>query len=126
MWQIRNESVEQLRRKGDMARSEHSIRMDFEKAKAAAARLDDIADSIASMMSGEYEDSLDSVNQSWRGDNATFFLTKSNELGDKIGKIVSDLKAAADVIRRIAQNTYDSEMRALEIARQREYQSKSN
>ena len=100
--------------------------MDFEKAKSAAARLDDIEDSIASMMSGEYEDSLDSVNQSWRGDNATFFLTKSNEIGDKIGKIVSDLKAAADVIRRIAQNTYDSEMRALEIARQREYQSKSN
>ena len=107
-----------------MARSEHSIRMDFERAKAAASRLDDIADSIARMMSGDYESSLDSVGHSWRGENATLFLTKGNELREKIEKIISDLRAAAEVIRRIAQNTYDSEMRALEIARQREYQNK--
>ena len=109
-----------------MARSEHSIRMDFEKAKAAAGRLDDIADSITGIMSGEYDDSIESVRQNWRGDSATLFLTKGNELRDKISKTVSDLKAAADVIRRIAQNTYDSEMRALEIARQREYENSGN
>ncbi len=107
-----------------MARSEHSIRMDFEKAKAAACRLDSIADSIASMLSGEYDGSLDTVRQNWRGDNATMFLTKGNELREKVNKTVSDLRATAEVVRRIAQNTYDSEMRALELARQREYQSK--
>ena len=107
-----------------MARSEHSIRMDFERAKAAAGRLDGIADSIASMLSGEYDGSLDSVRQNWRGDSATLFLTKAGELWDKVNKTASDLRAAADVIRRIAQNVYDSEMRALEIARQREYKDK--
>ena len=107
-----------------MARSELSIRMDFAKAKAAAGRLDEIADNLTGTLSGEYDDSMDSVRQNWRGDSATLFLTKAGELWDKVNKTASDLRAAADVIRRIAQNVYDSEMRALEIARQREYKDK--
>ncbi len=106
-----------------MARSALIIRLDFEKAKAAAQKLDDIADGIAGVLSGDYEDSLMNIHANWQGENATHFLTKGEDLKTKIDKTVKDLRAAAEVIRKIAQNTYDTEMQALEIAKNRSFNS---
>ena len=101
--------------------SEHSIRMDYERAKAAAAKLDDIADRIQRMMEHDYTELLGDVRYNWKGENADRFIVKSETLQGKMNTVVKRLHETADTIRRIAKNTYDAEMRALEIARQREY-----
>ena len=101
--------------------SEHSIRMDFERAKAAAAKLDDVADSITQTMEHDYQELMGDVRCNWKGENADQFLVKSEVLQEKMSTVEKRLHETADTIRRIAKNTYDAEMRALEIARQREY-----
>ena len=101
--------------------SEHSIRMDYERAKAAAAKLDGIADEINRMMVNDYRDLLGDISYNWKGENADQFMVKSGVLQDKMIIVEKRLRETADTIRRIAKNTYDAEMRALEVARAREY-----
>ena len=63
-----------------MAQSELLIRLDFAKAKAEAAKLDDIADGIAGTLSGDFDPSVDAINQSWKGESATAYLNKDFHL----------------------------------------------
>ena len=104
--------------------SEHSIRMDYERAKAAAAKLDNIADGIQQMIEHDYIELLGDVRYNWKGENADQFMIKCETLQEKMKTVVNGLHETADTIRRIAKNTYEAEMRALEIARQREFAEK--
>lgn len=101
--------------------SEYSIKMDYARAQAAAAKLDEVADGIKHMMDQEYPDIMGDVRYNWRGDNADQFQNKGEVLRDKMLTVEKNLRETADTIRRIAKNTYDAEMRALEIARAREF-----
>ena len=104
--------------------TEYSIKMDFEKAKASAAKLDDVADSINQKMENDYQELMGDVRYNWKGDNADRFLVKSEVIVEKLNTVEKNLHETADTIRRIAKNIYDAEMRALEIARKREFEGK--
>ncbi len=101
--------------------SEFTIRMDFARARAEAAKLDDIADGIAGTISGDFDSAVDAINQNWKGDSATAYLHKSEDLREKAERTIKNLRDTAEVIRTIAQNIYDSEMQALEIASLRDH-----
>ena len=101
--------------------SEYSIRMDYARAQAAAAKLDEVADGIERMMEHDYPDILGDVRYNWKGENADRFQGKSEEVREKMLTVVKRLRETANTIRTIAKNTYDAEMRALEIARAREF-----
>lgn len=57
----------------------------------------------------------------WTGNAANAFVAKGKQLKTEILKEASSLEETARVIRSIAKRTYDTEMRALELAEMRAY-----
>ena len=57
----------------------------------------------------------------WTGKAANAFVAKGKQLRTEILKEASSLEETARVIRSIAKRTYDTEMRALELAEMRAY-----
>ena len=104
-----------------MAKTAFEIRMDYEKTIQEAARLDEIADELASAVSGALSDSISGIQTAWKGDNANAYIKKCELLKTNIDKTVKKLRETANVIRKIAKTTYDAEMRVLEMARIRVY-----
>lgn len=105
-----------------MEKTLYQIKMDFRQAKAQADRIDALANRMYKISDQEYESTLRTINGSWNGENAEAFVAKGIQLQVKIRQSAADLRKAAQTIRRIAQNTYEAEMRAYNIARQRSYQ----
>lgn len=101
--------------------SKYEIEMNFRAAKEQARRLDDIASRLGRISRNDYTNALQQVSNAWQGDNANIYLQKSNGLIGKMNATASDLERIASTIRQIAQNIYDAEMRAWEIAHEREY-----
>lgn len=105
--------------------SKNTISMDVTMAREQAKKLDDIASQIEKMKNGSYTTTLDNLNIAWRGDNATAFIQKGDGVKLELDTVVKKLKKTANAIREIAQNIYDAEQKAAEIAKQRTYTSHS-
>ena len=93
-----------------------SIIMNFNNARTQAGSLETLASDLRSISRNGLEDSLTSIRQYWKGENAESFLKKGDQLKDKITSIADELEQTAEVIRQIAKKTYDTEMAAIEIA----------
>ena len=104
-----------------MARSLSSIRMDFSKAIRQANQLEDISRTMKNLGSRRLEDILQSLGQSWTGENAVRYIGKGKQLEEKIEGTSNALANIAQTIRQIAQNVYEAEMRAWEIAHSRDH-----
>ena len=95
--------------------------MDFANASRQADELDQIAQSLNSLAKNDFDSCLRGVASDWKGENAAAFCRKGEKLGGYIQQSVKDLKKTAATIRTIAQNTYQAEMKNLEIAKMRSY-----
>lgn len=62
-----------------------------------------------------------SLDSHWNGDASKAFIEKEKRLAEKMLNEALSLQQVADTIRRIAQRTYEAEMRALELSRKRSY-----
>lgn len=100
-------------------KSKHRIRMDFEKAKKAAAQLDQSASELEKLTNKDYENAMKSLSHAWTGQNENSFLMKERSIQSGIRQNASELKAIASEIRRLAKRVYDAEMRSYEIAARR-------
>lgn len=100
--------------------SRYQIQMDFQKATQKAGELDQIADNLSKLAGTDLSNTLNSLNNDWKGDNATAYLKKGYGLKERMDSTVKDLRATAGTIRSIAKNIYDAEMEALRIAEERE------
>lgn len=98
-----------------------SIEFDFRQAKEQAKQLDAIADSLGSLAKDKLSGSMQTLSQNWKGENASAYLSKGSTLQSNISSSSSELHQIASDIRTIAQNIYNAEMAALEIAEQRTY-----
>lgn len=103
-----------------MARSLHSIEMDFSKAKRQASDLERIANNLRTISDRQMEDTLRTLEHNWLGDNSVKYMGKGRQLEGKIRETSKSLENIAGAIREIAQNVYEAEMRAWEIAHNRD------
>ena len=101
--------------------SEHSIMLDFQQAKTRADELDEIASQIKNLTEKDFETDLQQLSKAWQGEAANQFLQKGILMKDKMLATAKRLNDTANTIRTTAKRTYDAEMKALELAKQREY-----
>ena len=100
--------------------SRHQIQMDFKRATQKAKELDDIADNLSKLADTDLQNTLDGLNNDWKGDNAGEYIKKGFALKENMDKTVKDIRETAGTIRTVAKNIYDAEMEALRIAEERE------
>jgi len=100
-------------------KSSSEIRFDFRNAMEQAKKLDALADSIDRRVAGKLDETAQSVHAAWKGDSATRYIGKTQELRRQVHQTANSLRDIAEDIRRIARRIYEAEMRALEIARSR-------
>lgn len=94
--------------------------MDFTRATQKANELDGIADNLSRLADTDLQNTLDGLNNDWKGDNAGEYIKKGFALKENMDKTVKDIRETAGTIRTVAKNIYDAEMEALRIAEERE------
>lgn len=104
-----------------MAKSEFSIRMDYKNAIKQAEKLEDTADKIKRTAKNDLDDCINRINSAWDGDSSNRFCRKGYTVVDELEVIAQELRRTAETIRKIATNTYNADMRALDIAKSRNY-----
>ena len=96
-----------------MAKSSFEIRMEYNRAVTQANSLEQMRNSAEN----DLRDCMSEIAGNWTGENARAYLQKVEKLSDSVRKTAERLKDTAEAIRKIARNTYNAEMQALELAR---------
>ncbi|MCR5795638.1 MAG: hypothetical protein K6G61_09900 [Solobacterium sp.] len=97
------------------------IELKYSNSISQANKLDQIAASLARVASSDLGTAIQTVNANWKGENASAYLVKVNNVQVDITKTANDLRKAAAAIRTIARNVYNAEMTAYNIAVSRKY-----
>ncbi len=104
-----------------MARSAFEIQMDYRNAIRQADSLSEIARDLKTTANSGLQDCMAQISTNWTGDNSRAYTQKCTTLKTNIVRSADKLQKTAEAIRRIAKNTYDTEMNALSIMQRREY-----
>lgn len=104
-----------------MAKTAYAIRMDFQNANRQAEKLEDIAKKIEQTAKNDLMGCMQGVSNNWKSDSATTYCRKGREVANQLQSLATSLQKTATSVRTIARNTYDAEMRALELAKKRRY-----
>ena len=104
-----------------MAKSRYAIEMDYKQALEKADELDDIAEDMANLANNSFQETLETLNENWKGDNATKYVNKGVLLQENICSTTGDLQSVAETVRSIAERIYRAEIRAWEVAHRRDY-----
>lgn len=104
-------------------KSAYKIEMDFRQAKQRASELEEIASEMRSLANRDLTGSMQTLSGAWKGDAATAYLQKGEQLKSKILDSAKRLERTATTIRSIAKRTYNAEMTAYRIAQERIYKS---
>lgn len=100
-------------------KSSSQIKFDFNNATQQARRLEELADQVEKDVVRGLEENIQMLRVVWTGEAARSFARKEEQLHAQVKESAAELRQIAEDIRRIARQVYDSEMRALEIARRR-------
>ena len=103
-----------------MARSLHSIEMDFSKAKRQAQELDEVAGNLEKLSGTQLEDTLGQLGANWTGDNSVKYIGKGKALQENITATAGSIREVASAIRELAEVIYEAEMEAWERAHNRD------
>ena len=99
-----------------MAKTMHTIEMEFQNARRQADELEQISKSLSMLADSSFQSCLAGIAAAWKGENAAAFCKKGNLVGNNVKNTAQDLKHVAETIREIAQNTYNAEKQNYEIA----------
>lgn len=97
------------------------IELNFQQAKQQAAKLENLAARLENLAKSDLDGTLQQLSEAWKGESASAYMQKGQRLEEKIVQTAKELKKTAQTIRSTAKRTYNAEMRARELARQREY-----
>lgn len=97
------------------------IELNFQQAKQQAAKLESLAIKLENLAKKDLDGTLQQLSEAWKGESASAYMQKGQRLEEKIVQTAKELKKTAQTIRSTAKRTYNAEMRARELARQREY-----
>ena len=106
-----------------MAKTMHTIEMEFQNARRQADELEQISKSLSMLADSSFQSCLAGIAAAWKGENAAAFCKKGNLVGNNVKNTAQDLKHVAETIREIVQNTYNAEKQNYEIAQARTYLS---
>ncbi|MDE7312623.1 MAG: hypothetical protein K2N87_13550 [Eubacterium sp.] len=104
-----------------MAKTMHTIEMDFQHAKKQAEELEQIAQNLRMLTENSFQPCLLGIAANWKGENATAFCKKGAVVASGLQQSAVGLSQAADTLRQTAQNTYEAEKRSYELAEARQY-----
>lgn len=104
-----------------MAKSAFEIRMDYHNAIRQADLLEQVANELENTANKDLQDCVSEISYNWTGSNADAYIGKCNSLRENILKTSETLEKTSETIRKISRNTYDAEMRALDLAQVRKY-----
>ena len=104
-----------------MTKTLYSIQMDFQKAKNQAARLEKIAKDLNRIANNEIPSCMRDISSKWKGEHARSYTNKGGVIEENLRSIEGSLNQTASTIRIIAQNTYNAEKAALDLAKKRNY-----
>lgn len=105
-------------------KSDSEIKYDFAQANAKADELEQVAKKLKRLAQSDLEESLQILANAWHGEAAEVYIGKGSRLKERILLNADKLDSTAKTIRSTAKRTYDAEMRAYRIAKEREYQNK--
>lgn len=97
------------------------IELNFQQAKQQAAKLESLAIKLENLAKKDLDGTLQQLSEAWKGESASAYMQKGQRLEEKIVQTAKELKKTAQTIRSTAKRTYNAEMRARELAGQREY-----
>lgn len=100
--------------------SRYQIQMNFGQAEKKAAELESIAGDLSRLSGTDLQNTLNSLGNNWKGENAGLYIRKGFQLMENMEKTAASLRQTAVTIRSVAQNIYNAEMEALRIAEERE------
>lgn len=100
--------------------SRYQIQMDFSQAERKAAELDSIAGDLSRLSGTDLQNTLNSLGNNWKGENAGLYIGKGFQLMENMERTAASLRQTAETIRSVARNIYNAEMEALRIAEERE------
>lgn len=95
--------------------------IDLLQANAKASELDRLAGTLKTLADTKIQQELVQLCQKWTGSASREYIAQGKRLQTAILAEVRNLTAEAQTIRTIAKRTYDTEMRALEMAHNRTY-----
>ncbi len=104
-----------------MAKTMYSIQMDFQRAKNQAERLEGIARDISRLADNNLAGCMRDISANWKSGNASLYVSKGQTVAEHLRSVAAGLNQTAATIRTIAQNTYNAEERAIELAKARKY-----
>ena len=102
-----------------MAKTRIMIQMNYRAVKKQAGRLEEIAGSLSKLSKDQLENCFEQIRTGWEGDNAVASIGKGRVIQQDLQTISENLKKTAVTICEIATETYNAEMRALELAKTR-------
>lgn len=103
-------------------KSETQINYDFQQAIRKARELENVATGLRSLANSNLTDALQNLSCAWQGEAADAYLRKGALLKERIVENAKKIDSTAKTIRNVAQRTYNAEMEAFRIAKEREYQ----
>lgn len=101
--------------------NKYQLYADWISANARAADLERLADRLKCLAESTVTKEMSYLKENWTGSASKEYLAKGNRLKNKMLEESRSLRTVALTIRRIAQRTYESEIRALELANSRTY-----
>lgn len=101
--------------------SEQTIVFNYNKAIQQADNLLEISKDVRKIATNKLNDSIQTIDKNWDGENSKKFLTKSRRLKDKIEDSADDIKLVSESIKKMAKAIYDAEMENIETAKTRSY-----
>lgn len=95
--------------------------MDYLQTNAKASELERLAASLKNLAENRFQSSLDQLAKEWTGEASREYIAKGSKLKSDILNVSINLNKEAQTIRNIAKRTYNTEMKALEMANSRTY-----
>lgn len=89
--------------------TKQNVENNFRSAMAQAAKIDEIAESLAAVSDKKLGNTLQELSLGWKGENASAYLRKGAKLQDRMGNSSMELRGIAEDIRSRAKRIYESE-----------------
>lgn len=96
----------------------YQVKVTYNKANTQANKMDRIAANIDKKRQ-KLADDRRKLAGYWKGDNSDSYQAKMNQWENELSGIVTDLRNIAQTIREVARNTYNADMRAVQVAQQK-------
>ena len=98
-----------------------TIEITFSSAMSRARQLDQCAEDMFRLANTNMESIKSDLSMAWQGDSANAYIDKMDMTAANICKTANRLQEIASTLRSVAINFRNSELRAIEIAEQRAY-----